>query len=161
MTRRVLLRVMRVHSSYDYLLLTQQIPNSVSVIPTFSEYTYDELVEKDYLVPEGKEAISRILWTLSKFSSIDYGPEIVPIVSLLLFYLSEPETYKIIIAMLKDSADHNPHIRWHFSVDYNNHMKLVTAMAEYILTAIRSIKLNVEDIIGIIDRMYRLSLIHI
>ena len=111
-----------------------KVPSCFSVVPTFTEQTDPlQVLPKHYLNNEGVLAWKRVLWVVSQFHSfIKYCPQIVSVVSLLLLYLEEDQTYLVVSRLLSFSKKHNEFIRWHFTLDKRHNLKIAQATADII-----------------------------
>jgi len=95
------------------------VPQVQELTPTFTQHTkLEDAVPLVFITKEGIEAEKRILWVLNQQFKIEYSPLVPVIISLLLIFLHEDETYIVMRSLVERSEKTNAlrEIRWHFSL---------------------------------------------
>lgn len=74
-----------------------------------------------------KKALKRLLWLFRKIQLIEYSPLIAHVISLLLVFLSEAETFCIVEILLEESRkilkNEVTSMKWHFTMKEEDHIK--------------------------------------
>lgn len=74
-----------------------------------------------------KKALKRLLWLFRKTQIFEYSPLLAHVISLLLIFLSEAETFCIVEMLLDESKkilkEKSTSMRWHFTIREEDHIK--------------------------------------
>jgi hypothetical protein len=103
-------------------------------VPFFTGFkTLHESLPIEVLNETGLTRLKETLWMLnSVIPVIEFSPMIIKLVSLLLLFCNEIETYSIMRALLETSYNLNEtfKIRWHVRFSYNDNHKIITSACE-------------------------------
>ena len=79
-----------------------RIPDDFKNVPLFSEQSdLEEILRFHLLTNKGLLALKRVLWTLKEtMTIIEYNPMLIQIISMLLIFLSESDSYCVIKKMI-------------------------------------------------------------
>jgi hypothetical protein len=109
-----------------------EFPDEVSRVPSYSSNRdIDAVIKKNYLIEDGKAAMRRILIAIHrKHSNIVFAPHIPAVVSMLLLYLQEFETYFVMDKLIINSEEMKEDrlIRWHLTLSESSNVRMVSAI---------------------------------
>lgn len=103
-----------------------RIPDDFKNVPLFSEQNdLEEILRFHFLTNKGLLALKRVLWTLKEtMTIIEYNPMLIQIISVLLIFISESDTYCVVKKMIKmseemiaDSLEKAQYLRWYFTLN--------------------------------------------
>ena len=88
-----------------------------------------------YLNNSGILALKEILWMLYHlYPQIEYCPLIIQLLSLILVFCNKYETLEIMSCIIGYNLNYDKDeiykIRWHFRLDYNDNLKIITSITE-------------------------------
>lgn len=93
---------------------------------------------------EGIKALSRILWVINKTKTLQFCPMLVHVASLLLIFLSEKETFRVVEFLVDDSIalhlKNQETLRWHFTLNEGQFEKLARSCFEEVASISKTFK---------------------
>ncbi|KAL4506958.1 hypothetical protein ABPG72_001379 [Tetrahymena utriculariae] len=109
--------------------------SDVRLVPTFSQHSFQQLLQVHCLNKAGESALKRILWVIREnYPKLDYNPMIIQVSAICLIFFNEYETFLLVKTMIDDSfqkLDEKKQInqevmkdlRWYFTTSYGDYKK--------------------------------------
>lgn len=105
-------------------------------VPFFTGFkTLKESLPVDFFTEEGLQKLKEVLWLMnSVISNIEFSPLLIKIVSIILIFCSQAETFIIMKNLLEMNYNLSEtyKIRWHFRFTYTDNLKLISSINESI-----------------------------